>query len=178
MPLSFPTTPTTGDTYTYSGKTWTWTGTLWQAAGTIIGATGPIGPTGPTGLTGPTGPTGATGAASTVTGPTGATGPTGPYLFSTVTDVTGTYSIQTSDAGTVLRSTSATGYTLTIANVLTVGKQIDIIQYGAGQITFAAGAGVTLNSAGGKLKTNVQYSAATVICVGSGLYVLVGDLAA
>lgn len=50
MAIDFPTTPTTGDTYTYAGKTWTWSGELWQANST------PMGPTGPTGSAGPTGP--------------------------------------------------------------------------------------------------------------------------
>jgi hypothetical protein len=55
MPLSFPTTPTTGDAYTYLGKVWTWNGTVWQANNT------PAGPTGPTGSLGPTGPIGPNG---------------------------------------------------------------------------------------------------------------------
>jgi hypothetical protein len=52
------------------------------------------------------------------------------------------------------------------------------MQFGTGQVTFTAGSGVTLSSAGGKLKTNVRYSSATVLCVASGSYVLIGDLAA
>jgi hypothetical protein len=158
MPISFPTGPATNDTYTYEGKTWTWTGAVWQANST------PMGPTGPTGASGATGPAGATGA-------------TGPAYQPLINNVSTTYSTQSSDANKIIYSTGGSGYTITVANVLTAGQWIDVVQYGAGQITFAAGSGVTLNSAGGKLKTNVQYSAATIICVASGLYVVVGDLA-
>jgi hypothetical protein len=158
MPISFPTGPATNDTYTYLGKTWTWNGSVWQANST------PMGPTGPTGASGATGPTGASGA-------------TGPAYVPAINNVTTTYSTQASDANKIIYSTGGTAYTITVANVLTAGQWIDVVQYGAGQVTFAAGSGVTLNSAGGKLKTNVQYSAATIICVASGLYVLVGDLA-
>lgn len=153
MPISFPTSPATNDTYTYLGKVWTWTGAVWQANTTAV-AVGPTGPTGPS-----------------------VTGPTGPAYVPAINNVSTTYSTQASDANKIIYSTGGSAYTITVANVLTAGQWIDIVQYGAGQITFAAGAGVTLNSAGGKLKTNVQYSAATVICVASGLYVLVGDLA-
>ena len=99
-------------------------------------------------------------------------------IETTVKAVTGTYSMISSDRGKLLQSTSGTSYTFTVANVLAVGERVDVVQDGAGQITFAAGSGVSLASAGGKLKTNVQYSAATILCIGSGLYRLIGDLAA
>lgn len=189
MPISFPTSPLVNDTYTYLGKTWTWTGAVWQANNT------PMGPTGATGALGPTGP-GATVAvgSTTTTGPgasasvvnTGTSqaavlaftipaGPTGPKYASTVADKSANYSIVSGDAGTLVRSTGS-AITVTVDNVLSLGQQVDFVQYGSGQITFAAGTGATVNSAGGKLKTNVQYSGASVICVASGIYWLVGDL--
>jgi hypothetical protein len=30
--ITFPTSPTTGQVYTYNSKTWVWTGTVWQAS--------------------------------------------------------------------------------------------------------------------------------------------------
>lgn len=30
MPIDFPNSPTTGDTYTVGDKTWTWDGTSWN----------------------------------------------------------------------------------------------------------------------------------------------------
>jgi hypothetical protein len=88
------------------------------------------------------------------------------------------YSTIATDANTTIRLTGATGRTFTIDNNLSAGQRIDFIQDGTGQITFAAGSGVTLNSVDAKLKTNKQFSGATVICYGSGIYYLVGDLAA
>ena len=129
------------------------------------------------GIQGPTGPTGAD---STVTGPTGATGPTGPDgTFSsaqTITDKSGNYSLQVSDAGTLITNSAA--ITITVDNVLSVGEQVDFLQNNASQITFAAGSGVTLNSKDSNLKTAAQYSPASVKCISSGVYVLVGDLGA
>jgi hypothetical protein len=77
----------------------------------------------------------------------------------------------------LIRSTS-TAITITIDNVLTVGQRVDFAQYGSGQVTFAAGSGVTLNSADSNLKTAKQYAGATVECVASGVYWLVGNLGA
>jgi hypothetical protein len=89
MPLNFPTSPATNDTYLFEGRTWKYNGKGWISVTAAYGPTGPTGSTGaastvtgPTGPTGPIGPqvTGPTGAASTVTGPTGPTGPVGGYL--------------------------------------------------------------------------------------------------
>jgi hypothetical protein len=85
------------------------------------------------------------------------------------------YTIVATDAGEMIRSTGS-AITITIANVLQIGEKIDFFQAGTGQITFAAGAGVTLNSKDGKLKTAAQYSGATVQCMASGVYALIGDL--
>lgn len=172
----------------------------------IKGDTGSTGPTGPQGLTGPAGSTGATGAQGIqgATGATGATGPTGvvaatspitynsgtqtvaidqtaiaineSQITTTISDKSAAYTIVAGDKNSLIRSTS-TAITITIANVLSAGQRIDFAQYGSGQITFAAGTGATLNSKGSLLKTSAQYSAVSVICVASGVYWLVGDLA-
>lgn len=95
-----------------------------------------------------------------------------------VNDVSANYTIQISDVYDTIRSTGS-AITITIANILTAnGQYINFAQYGAGQITFAAGAGVTLNSVEGKLKTTKQYSGASVMRVASGVYWLFGDLSA
>ncbi len=96
-------------------------------------------------------------------------------LTTTVSDKTANYTIVAGDKNSVIRSTNS-AITVTLTNVLAVGERIDFLQYGAGQITFAA-SGVTLNSADAKLKTAKQYAGATVICVASGVYCLVGNLA-
>jgi hypothetical protein len=94
-----------------------------------------------------------------------------------VSNKTANYTTVATDAGNTINSTS-TAITVTVSNTLTAGQRIDFVQTGAGQITFAAGAGVTLNSKGSKLKTAGQYSAATILCLASGSYLLVGDLGA
>jgi hypothetical protein len=96
-------------------------------------------------------------------------------LTSTVSSKSANYSTVAGDAGNTINSTGS-AITITIDNNLTAGQRIDFVQTGAGQITFAAGSGVTLNSKGAKLKTVGQYSGATVLCLASGSYLLVGDL--
>jgi hypothetical protein len=91
-------------------------------------------------------------------------------------DKSANYSIVAADLGTTIRSTGS-AITITIDNVLTQqGDRIDFIQAGAGQITFAAGAGVTLSSADAKLKTAKQFAGASVVFGGSGVYYLIGNL--
>ena len=94
---------------------------------------------------------------------------------SVVSNKSANYSTVAGDAGNTINSTGS-AITITIDNNLTASQRIDFTQSGTGQITFVAGSGVTLNSKGGKLKTAGQYSAATVLCLASGSYLLVGDL--
>jgi hypothetical protein len=82
--------------------------------------------------------------------------------------------LQASDKFTLIRSTGS-AITITVPNVLAVGERVDVLQDGAGQVTFTA-SGVTLTSKGSKTKTAGQYSAVTVMCVASGAYRLIGDL--
>lgn len=93
----------------------------------------------------------------------------------TVSNISANYTIQSTDASKLIVSTGS-AITVTIANVLTTGQRIDFLQDGTGQITFAAGSGVTLQSKGSKLKTAAQKSAASIICIASGQYRLIGDL--
>lgn len=76
MPIDFPSSPSTNQTYTYGSQTWVYDGAVWNLVPpTVVGPTGPAGPTGPsTSPTTQTGPTGPPGRASTV----GTTGPTAP----------------------------------------------------------------------------------------------------
>lgn len=95
---------------------------------------------------------------------------------------TATYSTVSTDfAGRVTRRVNhATGCTVTVEPSMTLSEPLTFIQIGAGQITFAAGTGVTISSADGDLKTRVQYSAVTIIPDKdtANLYYLVGDIAA
>ena len=100
-----------------------------------------------------------------------------PAQAQTISDKSANYSILAADAYKLIRSTNS-AITITLDNVLTVGQRIDFYQAGSGQVTFAAGSGVTLQSKNSNVKTAAQYSAATVVCVASGVYALIGDLGA
>jgi len=85
------------------------------------------------------------------------------------------YTLVSGDAGKLLLNSAAIAITV---EGLAVGQQVDFVQNTADQITFAAGAGITLNSKDGNLLTAAQYSPAGVKCVATDTYVLVGDLGA
>ena len=165
---------------------------VWPAGVNLVGPTGATGPVGATGTTGPTGVTGATGPAGATgptgpTGPTGLTGPTGPTGATGVGNIAGfntqtgtTYTLVIGDLSDIVTLNNAAAITLTVPpSVFSANDQIHIVQYGAGQVTFAQGAGVTILSTGAtttapKLRTNK--SAATVICTASNTFLIVGDI--
>lgn len=159
------------------------------------GATGAVGPTGPAGATGATGPAGPTGAASTVTGPTGATGPsvtgptgaqgpTGPQgtwdTAQTISVQSDTYTLVLADAGKLIRCTKGTAMSIIIPtnanHAYSVGQRVDIMQYGAGQVTVSGDTGVTLRFTPTN-KLRATYSTASIIKIGTDEWVLAGDLA-
>jgi hypothetical protein len=93
-------------------------------------------------------------------------------------DVSTSQAIVAADRGSTIRSTGS-AITITIDNVLTQqGDRIDFVQAGAGQITFAAGSGVTLSSRNAQLKTAGQFAGASVVFAGTGVYYLIGNLGA
>jgi hypothetical protein len=161
------------------------------------GAEGPTGPTGPTGEQGfsVTGPTGPTGAASTVTGPTGPTGAsvTGPTGAQGATGASGawdtaqiietqsdTYTLVLADAGKLIRCTKATSMSIVIptnaTEAFSIGQRIDIMQYGAGQVTVSGDTGVTVRATPTP-KLRATYSSASIIKIATDEWVLAGDLA-
>lgn len=104
-------------------------------------------------------------------------------VYDTVTNVpenaqTGTtYTFVATDRGKTVTLNNAAAITATIDNsVHTANDRIDVIQYGAGQVTFAAGAGVTIRSFGSRLKLTGQYSGATLWFKSASEVVLVGDI--
>jgi len=91
------------------------------------------------------------------------------------TDKSANYTLTSADKNTYIRSTNS-AITITVPDVLSDGENVNFIQAGAGQITFA-GSGITLNSADGLLKTAKQFAGATVVKSG-GAYYLIGNLGA
>ena len=95
---------------------------------------------------------------------------------------TTTYTTVLGDDGKLVTLDNASAITVTIPPNGTVaygiGTQINFMQLGAGQVTIAPGAGVTLRSAGSKLKTNGQYAVATCCKIATDTWVVIGNLAA
>jgi len=92
---------------------------------------------------------------------------------------TASYTLVANDNGKLIEMNVATANTLTInASLFSAGNQLLVSQYGAGQTTITAGAGVTLRSSGGKLKTSAQYSLVTIIAISSTEFYVAGDLTA
>lgn len=96
---------------------------------------------------------------------------------------TGTsYTTVLADDGKLITLDNGSAITLTIPPNGTVaygiGTQINIMQLGAGQVTIAPGAGVTIRSAGSKLKTSAQYAVATCVKIATDTWVAVGNLTA
>jgi len=92
-----------------------------------------------------------------------------------------TYSLVVGDATYKLVTLSnAAAITLTVPpSLFAIGDTINIQQIGAGQVTFAAGSGVTITSTGATSaapKLRAQFSACTVVCTASNTFTVVGDL--
>jgi len=92
---------------------------------------------------------------------------------------TASYTLVAGDNGKMIEMNVGSANTLTIdVSLFSAGNQILISQYGAGQTTITAGAGVTLRSSGAKLKTSAQYSLVTIIAISSTEFYIAGDLTA
>jgi len=86
------------------------------------------------------------------------------------------------DDGKLVTMSNASANTFTIppnsSVAFGIGTQINIAQLGAGTTTIVAGAGVTLNSAGGKLKLDSQYAVCTCVKTDTNEWFVVGNLKA
>lgn len=90
--------------------------------------------------------------------------------------------LELSDAGMVIEINDSLENTITVPAESSVnfpvGSTVDVVQFGTGQTTFVADVGVTIRSAGSKLKLTSQYSGATLYKRGADDWVLIGDLSA
>lgn len=107
-------------------------------------------------------------------------------VYETVTTLpinyqTSSYTLALSDAGRLMMMDLSSALTLTIplnsSVAFPVGARIDLVQWGAGQVTVSPASGVTLSSAGGLVTTNEQFSAASLIKMSTDAWLLIGDLA-
>ena len=102
--------------------------------------------------------------------------------ITTISQKTDSYTLSNlNERDTIIEVSNATAKTVTIptnANVAyPVGTTLDIIQTGAGQITIAGQAGVTVNATPG-LKLRTQWSSATLLKRATDTWLVFGDLTA
>jgi hypothetical protein len=130
-----------------------------------------------------------TSAFTTVTAPSGTV--VGTSDTQTLTNKTVTQSINAQTGTTYTLAASDTSKLVTLSNAGTVtitvppnssvtwdiGNSVDIAQLGAGQVTVAAGVGVTIRATPGLL-LRAQYSGGTLIKIATDEWLLVGDLTA
>ena len=92
------------------------------------------------------------------------------------------YTAVLTDDGKLVTMSNAGANTITIppnsSVAFGIGTQINIAMLGAGQTSIVAGSGVTLNSAGSKLKLDAQYAVATCVKTDTNTWFVVGNLKA
>jgi hypothetical protein len=141
------------------------------------GAAGEVGTSGTSGTTGTSGTNGAAGAAGT-SGTNGTSGTSGLSYF-IVTGYAGTgLTLELNHAGDYIRTTAATAVTVTVPPTSSVNwvtdTEIMLEQAGAGQVTFATGTGVVINTSE-TLKTQKQYSVVALKNVSGDVWTLFGE---
>ena len=95
---------------------------------------------------------------------------------------TASYTAVLTDDGKLITMSVASGNNFTVppnsSVAFGIGTQLNIAQLGAGQTTIVAGSGVTLNSAGTKLKLSAQYAVATCVKTDTNTWFVCGSLSA
>ena len=106
-------------------------------------------------------------------------------LASIITDTTTARTLTTAaDSGKTILFTNAGATTVTVdaSTDFTVGARVDIIQDGAGVVTITADgatiAGAAVSTTTGSFTIGAQYSAATLLCVATDEYRLIGNITA
>ena len=89
------------------------------------------------------------------------------------------YTLALTDAGLVVEATAAQAVAVTVpvstTTAFPIGTVIEILQYGAGQVTIVAASGVTLRNPS-SLTTRAQYSSVALRYRGSDEWIVSGDL--
>lgn len=104
---------------------------------------------------------------------------TATYYRQEINAQTSDYTLVASDTRKLVTVTSATDRNVTVDTslALTAGERVDVARLGTGNVTFVAGSGTTVNGTPG-LRLRDRYSAATVVCLSTNNYLIVGDLVA
>jgi hypothetical protein len=91
-----------------------------------------------------------------------------------------TYTLVAGNLNQLVTLNNASAITLTVPpSVFSAGDVINIAQIGAGQVTLAEGAGVTITSTGATADApalRAQYSAASIICTAADTFLVIGDI--
>jgi hypothetical protein len=92
------------------------------------------------------------------------------------------YTAVLTDDGKLITMSNASANTFTVppnsSVAFGIGTQLNIAMLGAGQTSVVAGSGVTLNSAGSKLKLDAQYAVCTCVKTDTNTWFVVGNLKA
>jgi hypothetical protein len=105
-----------------------------------------------------------------------------PLLATFVTDATTARTIASADSGKTIRFTSgsATVVTVNASTDFAIGARVDIIADGLGVLTVAASsatiAAAEVSTTTGSFTIGAQYSAATLLCVATDSYRLIGNV--
>jgi hypothetical protein len=98
-----------------------------------------------------------------------------------ITDATTTRTLALADNGSYIRCTSGSATTVTVPPNSSVafptGAEVTVMAAGAGTVTLAEGAGVTINSLDDLLDLSGRYAAAVLKKVGTNEWDLIGGLA-
>lgn len=99
-----------------------------------------------------------------------------------INDPTTSYNLSFADANTFITSTATSTLTITVLSdsdgSFVDNPEVDFFQQGVGQVVFAAGAGVTIQSAFNNLKISTQYACASLKHIAANTWVLTGNLTA
>ena len=151
-----------------------WTSLAYAYTAGAQGTTGAQGASGTNGAQGLTGSQGATGAQGT-------TGTTGGGIAGFNAQTGTSYTLVAGDVNKLVTANNASAITITVPpSVYSANDVINVQQIGAGQVTFAAGSGVTITSNGATSaapKIRAQYSACSIICSASNTFTIIGDIA-
>ena len=104
-------------------------------------------------------------------------------VVNTLTASTATaYTFASGDQSSVLQFTAAGTVTATVgtSTALTTGQRIDVLADGAAGVVITAGSGVSFAGAGSTANAFAvtQYDAATILCVSSNAYRIIGNITA
>jgi hypothetical protein len=136
----------------------------------VTGAQGQVGQQGVTGSQGLTGTQGIQGTIGTAGG--------GIAGFNAQTGTS--YELVIGDVNKLVTASNASAITVTVPpSVFAANDVVNLQQIGAGQVTFAQGAGVTISSTGATStapKLRAQFSACSIVCTASNTFTIIGDL--